>query len=64
LTVASALEALEKIVKSLPDLLISDIRTPEMDGCELIKTVRASEKSKLILASYFSWLTKTYIKTH
>ncbi len=49
-TAASASEALESIAKSTPDLLISDIGMPEMDGYELIKIIRASEKSKSIPA--------------
>ncbi len=49
-TAASASEALESIAKSTPDLLISDIGMPNMDGYELIKTIRASEKGKSIPA--------------
>ncbi len=49
-TAASASVALEKIAESTPDLLISDIGMPEMDGYELIKTIRASEKTKSIPA--------------
>lgn len=49
-TAASASAALESISKSTPDLIISDIGMPEIDGYELIKTVRASEKTKSIPA--------------
>lgn len=49
-TAASASVALESIAKSTPDLIISDIGMPEMDGYELIKIIRASEKGKLIPA--------------
>ncbi|MGB3655473.1 MAG: PAS domain S-box protein, partial [Rivularia sp. (in: cyanobacteria)] len=49
-TAASASEALESIAKSTPDLLISDIGMPDMDGYELIETIRASEKGKSIPA--------------
>lgn len=41
--VASAREALEAIIKIQPDLLISDIAMPEMDGYMLISQVRALE---------------------
>ncbi|MEM1391830.1 MAG: PAS domain S-box protein, partial [Cyanobacteria bacterium P01_H01_bin.150] len=46
----SASIALEIISNSTPDLIISDIGMPEMDGYELIKRIRASEKSKSIPA--------------
>ncbi|MFW6313754.1 MAG: response regulator [Spirochaetota bacterium] len=36
----SAWEALEKMEQSIPDLLILDIRMPEMDGIEMLKIVR------------------------
>ncbi len=43
--VASVCEALEAIAKIKPDLLLSDIAMPEMDGYTLIRQVRALEKS-------------------
>ncbi len=43
--VASVREALEAIAKIKPDLLLSDIAMPEMDGYTLIRQVRALEKS-------------------
>ncbi len=49
-TAASASEALEKIAESTPDLIVSDIGMPDMDGYELIKIIRASEKNFTILA--------------
>lgn len=39
--VTSAGEALEKIAQQPPDLLISDIGMPSMDGLSLIKQVRS-----------------------
>jgi CheY-like chemotaxis protein len=41
--VASVREALEAIAKIQPDLLLSDIAMPEMDGYTLIRQVRALE---------------------
>ncbi|MBD2729537.1 PAS domain-containing protein [Nostoc sp. FACHB-892] len=38
---ASATEALAVIVKTVPDLLISDLGMPEMDGYSLIRVLRA-----------------------
>ena len=40
-TAASAVEALKLIESFEPQLLISDIGMPEMDGYELIRAVRA-----------------------
>ena len=38
---ASAPDALEALVRESPDVLVSDIGMPEMDGYELIQRVRA-----------------------
>ncbi|MBD2676471.1 MULTISPECIES: PAS domain-containing protein [Nostoc] len=43
---ASATEALDAIAKNLPDLLISDLAMPEMDGYGLMKHIRAMPKDK------------------
>jgi PAS domain S-box-containing protein len=42
-TAASAREALEA-VRRCPDVLVSDIRLPDIDGYELIKTIRSSDQ--------------------
>ncbi|MFN6463978.1 MAG: PAS domain-containing protein [Nostoc sp. DedVER02] len=44
--VASGTEALALIVKTVPDLLISDLGMPEMDGYNLIKLLRAMPKEE------------------
>ena len=41
--VSSATEALQKLANSKPDILLSDIGMPEMDGYMLIRKVRALE---------------------
>lgn len=41
-------EALVCIAESLPDLIVSDIRMPGMDGYELVRNLRASARTKLI----------------
>lgn len=47
ITVASsAMEALQALETSRPDVLLSDIGMPEMDGFSLIRTIRASERGK------------------
>ncbi|AVH67073.1 PAS/PAC sensor signal transduction histidine kinase [Nostoc sp. 'Peltigera membranacea cyanobiont' N6] len=43
---ASANEAIAVIVKTVPDLLISDLGMPEIDGYNLIKLLRAMPKEK------------------
>ncbi|MEH2348702.1 MAG: PAS domain-containing protein [Nostoc sp.] len=43
---ASANEAIAVIVKTAPDLLISDLGMPEIDGYNLIKLLRAMPKEK------------------
>jgi len=41
-------DALVCIAESLPDLIVSDIRMPGMDGYELVRNLRASARTKLI----------------
>ncbi|MEH2069277.1 MAG: PAS domain-containing protein [Nostoc sp.] len=45
-TTASASEALNSIAQSVPDLLISDLAMPEMDGYSLIEQIRAMSKQQ------------------
>ncbi|OCT12580.1 hypothetical protein A8709_32715 [Paenibacillus pectinilyticus] len=56
-------EALEAIRIQAPDILLTDIRMPEMDGLELISEIRSSniEMNILILSSYeeFEYLRKS-----
>ncbi|WP_138499588.1 PAS domain-containing protein [Nostoc sp. PA-18-2419] len=45
-TAASATEALATLAQSVPDLLISDLAMPEMDGYSLIGQIRAMSKQQ------------------
>ncbi|WP_392531030.1 PAS domain-containing protein [Nostoc sp. C117] len=45
-TAASATEALAAIAQIIPDLLISDLGMPEMDGYSLIRLIRAMPKEE------------------
>ncbi|MDB5790632.1 MAG: hypothetical protein JWQ80_656 [Massilia sp.] len=46
-TASTAYEALQTIDQLKPDLMISDIGMPEMDGLELIRRVRASSNTQV-----------------
>lgn len=51
-TVSSGKECLEKVKALAPDILILDIRMPEMDGWETLKELKArnvTDKSKVII---------------
>ena len=41
-------EAMVRVAESLPDLIISDIRMPGMDGYALVRNLRASPRTRLI----------------
>lgn len=46
ITAANGAEALKKIKSERPDILISDIAMPEMDGYQLIKEIRQKERGQ------------------
>src|ERR1051325_3071250 len=41
-------EAMIRVAEALPDLIISDIRMPGMDGYALVRNLRASPRSRLV----------------
>lgn len=41
-------EAMVRVAEALPDLIISDIRMPGMDGYALVRNLRASARTRLI----------------
>ena len=45
-TASNGREALERIQEQIPDLLITDITMPEMDGLELVAALRQEEATK------------------
>jgi CheY-like chemotaxis protein len=49
-SVSSAIEALQAIEQVIPDLIVSDIGMPEMDGYMLLQQIRAREQTKHIPA--------------
>lgn len=44
----NGLQALEKALKSLPDLILTDIAVPGIDGIELCRRIRADERTRAI----------------
>jgi Response regulator containing a CheY-like receiver domain and an HTH DNA-binding domain len=48
MTARRAAEALIRIAESLPDLIISDIRMPGMDGYQLVKNLRSNPRTRLV----------------
>lgn len=47
---ASGIEALQVVEQSVPDLIVSDIGMPEMDGYMLLQQIRAIKQAKSIPA--------------
>ena len=47
-TARRAGEALVRIAENLPDLIISDIRMPGMDGYQLVQKIRSSPRTRLV----------------
>ena len=61
-TVDSAFAAIQAIEQSLPDILLSDIGMPEMDGYALMETIRASKNRAIpaiALTAYAGDLDRT-----
>jgi len=57
-TAASAEEALASLAENPPDLILSDIRMPGLDGIELLKLVRARAPSvDVVLMTAFDDMT-------
>ncbi|HKS26631.1 MAG TPA: response regulator transcription factor [Pyrinomonadaceae bacterium] len=47
-TARGGAEALVRIAETLPDLIVSDIRMPGMDGYQLARQIRASSRTALV----------------
>ena len=47
-TAKSGMEALVRLAESVPDLIISDVRMPGMDGYQLVGTLRSNPRTELI----------------
>jgi len=53
-TANSGMEALLRLAESMPDLIISDIRMPGMDGYQLVSTLRSNPRTELIPIIFLS----------
>jgi chemosensory pili system protein ChpA (sensor histidine kinase/response regulator) len=42
-TAKDGVEALERLIESVPDVILSDIEMPRMDGFDLLRNIRADE---------------------
>lgn len=47
-TARSGAEALRRLAESVPDLIVSDIRMPSMDGYQLARQIRSSSRTALV----------------
>jgi CheY-like chemotaxis protein len=47
----NGLQALELVKNNIPDLVITDLNMPVMDGCEMLKVIRETQDIPIIVAS-------------
>ena len=52
-------EALKKVNETKPDIILMDVMMPEMDGFEVVRKLRADEKTRLIPIVLISALAQT-----
>ncbi len=57
-------EALSIVARSLPDLIISDIRMPGMDGFQLLKHLRSNARSRLVPVIFLTAKDETADRVH
>jgi YesN/AraC family two-component response regulator len=59
----NGLQALELVQNNIPDLVITDLNMPVMDGCEMLEAIRKTHDIPIIVASGsddFGLLQKCY----
>lgn len=56
LQATTGVQALKVVAKDLPDLILLDLKLPEMDGFEVLKNLKASQETKgvpvIVLTNY------------
>lgn len=62
--VLSGKQALQVVETEAPDLILLDIKMPELDGYEVCKILKADEKTKHIPIIFLSALNDTFDKVH
>jgi len=45
-TAKDGVDALEQLIEVMPDVVLSDIEMPRMDGFDLVRNIRADERLK------------------
>ena len=48
LQATTGVQALKVVAKDLPDLILLDLKLPEMDGFEVLKNLKASKETKAV----------------
>ncbi len=48
ITAKDGVDALEKLLETVPDVILSDIEMPRMDGFDLVRNVRADERTRAV----------------
>lgn len=57
-------DALVRVAEGLPDLIISDIRMPGMDGYQLVRTLRSNARSRLVPIVFLTAKDETTDRIH
>jgi DNA-binding NarL/FixJ family response regulator len=63
-TARRGVEALAIVAQSLPDLIISDIRMPGMDGYQLVRHLRSDPRSRLVPIVFLTAKDETSDRIH